>query len=69
MLKYLLLLAVIAVAVWYGVAQARMRRRRRDEPPAQAMARCEHCGVYVPRALAVRIDGRDYCCAEHGRSR
>jgi uncharacterized protein len=68
-LKYLLLLAVVAVAFAYVVARARSARRRRDEPPVQATVRCDRCGVYVPQAAAVRVNGRAYCCVEHGRSR
>lgn len=68
MLKYLLLAVVLALAIGYVVARARAGRRP-QAPSAQPTVRCTRCGVYVPQALAVRVDGRDYCCPEHGRSR
>lgn len=75
-MKYLLLLAVLAVVglVFFG--------RRRTPPPAppakpgrtvpreaagpQAMLACSHCGVHLPQSEA-RMDaaGRPYCSDAH----
>lgn len=74
-MKYLLVLAVVFVAVWLW------RKGRRDEMRERAaaartqaapkvaapseMARCAHCGLHLP--LADAITGRDgvYCSAAH----
>lgn len=72
-MKYLLLLAIVLVAVWLW------RNNRRDEkqqaPPAakapplpqpQDMVRCPVCSVHLPRTDALAgPDGRLYCCQEH----
>lgn len=71
-MKYLLLIAVVLVVLWF------VRSQRRDEtsegtdtrraPPArpQDMVRCTECGVHLPRTDALPgPDGRLYCCAEH----
>jgi len=75
-MKYLLVLAVVVVAIWLW------RKARREElqsgtppppPPApgaiappQAMLRCAHCGLHLPAADAVRgPDGAAYCSAAH----
>jgi len=68
MMKYLVLLAVIAVvyALWRG-------QRRPPRPPAQRpggaapqdMVACAHCGVHLPQGDALWKDGRGYCCRDH----
>jgi uncharacterized protein len=71
-MKYLLVLAVVLVAVWLW------RNNRREEkeqaPPAaknplpapQDMVRCPVCAVHLPRTDALAgPDGRLYCCQEH----
>jgi len=67
-LKYLLLVAVIVVALGYVIARSRSRRDEVGQARApHATIRCERCGIYVPQESAIRVGGRDYCCAEHGR--
>lgn len=73
-MKYLLLLAVIALVLWA------MRRAslppppppappppRPPEPPQlEAMVRCSHCGLHLPSSEAVLgLDGKPYCCPMH----
>lgn len=71
-MKYLLVLAVVLVAVWLW------RNNRREEkeqaPPAaknplaapQDMVRCPVCSVHLPRTDALAgPDGRLYCCQDH----
>ena len=73
-MKYLLVLAVVLVAVWLW----RSSRQRDDAsgaakpPPRQAqlepqdMVRCPVCSVHLPRTDALPgPDGQMYCCAEH----
>lgn len=34
---------------------------------AEAMVRCEHCGIHLPRSEAVLIGGHTWCSQEHAR--
>jgi len=72
-MKYLLLLAVIAVALmlWRSGRRAQAPgQAQRKAPPAgaQDMVKCARCPVHLPRgeALAGR-DGLLYCSTEHRR--
>ena len=74
-MKYLLVLAVILVAVWLWRKARREELQSRTPPPPpapgtiappQAMLRCAHCGLHLPAADAVRgPDGTAYCSAAH----
>jgi uncharacterized protein len=76
-MKYLLVLAVIVVAIWLWRKARREELQSRTPPPApppapgtiappQAMLRCAHCGLHLPAADAVRgPDGAAYCSAAH----
>ena len=69
-MKYLVLLAVLAIAymVWRN---ARLENRKDDRrpPPAgtpQEMVSCPVCGLHLPKPDAVRgSDGLFYCSNEH----
>ena len=74
MMKYLVLLAVLAVV--YGLWRNSQRRAappptpdRPAAPPArpEPMLRCAHCGVHLPQSQALLKDGRSYCCEAHQR--
>jgi uncharacterized protein len=75
LIKYLVLIAVIAVILWMvtGKARAAARRERaqaeRDaaERPIEDMVRCAHCGVFLPRAESVEARGARFCSREHER--
>jgi uncharacterized protein len=76
-MKYLLVLAVIVVAIWLWRKARREELHSRTPPPPpppapgtiappQAMLRCAHCGLHLPAADAVRgPDGAAYCSAAH----
>jgi len=38
---------------------------RQDEPVAEDMVRCAHCGVHLPKGESVQSDGRFFCGIEH----
>ena len=69
-MKFLLLIVVIAIGVL--MFTARRRRPERDDrkpapkPEPQAMVRCAHCGVHLPRDDAL-LDaaGRSFCGEAH----
>ena len=71
-MKYLLVLAVVLVAVWLWRNNRRVEKQ--EPPPAakaplaapQDMVRCPVCSVHLPRTDALAgPDGRLYCCQEH----
>jgi uncharacterized protein len=70
-MKYLLVLAVVLVAVWIWRNNRRIEQQERppskQPPPApQDMVRCPVCAVHLPRSDALPgPDGRLYCCNEH----
>lgn len=79
-MKYLLVLAVLWVAIWLWRKNRReeMRETMREEaaraakrppaPPAspQAMLRCAHCGLHLPASDAIAGPGDAvYCSAAH----
>ncbi|WBY03739.1 PP0621 family protein [Ramlibacter tataouinensis] len=71
-MKYLLVLAVLAIAylLWRG-ARTRAIGRQSKGPAAlpQDMVRCPVCSLHLPRPDAVPgASGRLYCSAEHRRA-
>lgn len=38
-----------------------------DMSNAEAMVRCEHCGIHLPRSEAFLTDGKTWCGPEHAR--
>ena len=71
-MKYLLVLAVVLIVLWF------LRNNRRADAPADSrpkqgfakqpedMVQCPTCSVRLPRTHALPgPDGRLYCCAEH----
>ncbi|MCS6811163.1 MAG: PP0621 family protein [Tepidimonas sp.] len=73
MLKWLLVITVLALG-WAWWRQQRRLRGRPPHPPQpaappspQAMLRCRHCGVHVPASEATRGALGPYCCDEHRR--
>ncbi|WP_424219404.1 PP0621 family protein [Azovibrio sp.] len=68
-MKYLLLI-VLCVGLWWYLRQwkrkAESRGRVEYQAPAETMAACAHCGVYVPLGEMVTDDeGLRFCCAAH----
>ena len=70
MIKFLLLVAIIAVVLWMLKSKSRGRgdAARPPKPPdgAQPMLACAHCGVHLPRADALMdAGGRPFCSEAH----
>lgn len=69
MLKMLIFAAVVVVVVMLLRSSGR-RKSVEPPPPAplpEAMARCAHCGVYVPAGEAVGEGDNKFCSEEHQR--
>jgi uncharacterized protein len=78
-MKYLLVLAVVALAytLWkhnrQAERQAREQNARRMPPKGTAqtpanMVRCRHCGLVLPESEAVKGQAGHYCGHEHQRA-
>lgn len=72
-LKYLLVLLVVAIGVWSLLSRLRGPRRDDDAPrkpggakPLQ-MVRCAHCGLHLAAGEAVSDGPRHYCSETHKR--
>ena len=67
-MKYLIVIVVV-VAVWMLTRNRRIARStartRADGTAPQAMVRCSHCGVYLPRAESLASDFGAFCSEEH----
>ncbi len=70
-MKFLLLLVVVAFALWLLKTKGRgaAPSSKRKAPPkasAAAMLACVHCGVHLPQADTVQdAAGRSYCSDAH----
>lgn len=70
-MKFLLVLAVIVVAIWVWrnnrQAESHANRPAKARPAAlpMAMVACLQCGTHLPESEAVRGPRGSYCCAEH----
>ncbi|WP_431275207.1 PP0621 family protein [Variovorax ureilyticus] len=75
-MKYLLVLAVVFIAIWLWRKGRQEELRSRPPPPPRPavgapteMVRCAHCGLHLPATDAVRGDaGRIYCSAAHRKA-
>ena len=73
-MKYLLVLAVVLVAIWLWRKGRQEDMRSRTTPPPRkppavgapaTMVRCAHCGLHLPATDAVTGTEGVYCSAAH----
>lgn len=67
-MKYLLVLIVVVVVLWLMLRPGRpsAKGRRPSSHGPDVMVRCDHCGVHLPAADALRDDaGRLFCSDAH----
>ena len=65
-----LCVARIAARMAAGATRARFPRRPPPAQPgggAEAMVRCAHCGIHLPRSEALLQNGRTWCSADHAQ--
>jgi uncharacterized protein len=78
-MKYLLVLLVVFVGFLMlkrqfmgGRHKSDAKRSRHDDVhtlrETEPMMRCTHCGVFLPRSAALRVQGRHYCSQEHAQA-
>jgi len=69
MMKFLLLIGILAVIAWFWLGQRKSQAGNADNrPPSKAsetIVICAHCHLHVPESEAIHADGRHYCCEEH----
>ena len=65
----LLLLILIAIAVWWLARGVRRKDANKVAPDAtsEQMVNCSHCGLYLPQSEAIAEGDKFFCCAEHRR--
>ncbi|MBV6306260.1 hypothetical protein KVP10_15315 [Candidimonas humi] len=71
----LLILGGMLLARILSQNNARQQSRPRQAPPRptpavrapEAMVRCAHCGIHLPRSEAVLMQGQTWCSAEHAK--
>jgi uncharacterized protein len=61
----LFLLIAIAVVVYLLIKSYRRNVPKQDNPVAEDMVRCAHCGVHLPKSESILAGGNFFCCAEH----
>lgn len=72
----LVLLALVAYALWRGSARLRERSKESEKNASstgrtqlpERMVRCEKCGVHLPASESVVVDRRTFCSHDHARS-
>lgn len=70
MLKFLLLVALVAVIIWAcRKGSAKQPDSRLRVPPApENMVVCAHCGIRFPSGESSQDVDIHYCCDEHRRA-
>ena len=61
----LFLLIAIAVVVYLLIKSYRRNVPKQDNPVAEDMVRCAHCGVHLPKSESILAGGQFFCGAEH----
>lgn len=65
MSRLLLLIAIVAVVYWLFRSYRQSNVPQKNNPAAEDMVRCAHCGVHLPKGESLVADGCSFCCAEH----
>jgi uncharacterized protein len=71
----LLRLVIVLIAIWLVLRIVRRYLADRGTPPPASgprspadMLRCDYCGMFVPRAEAVRAGDKHYCSRQHAQA-
>jgi uncharacterized protein len=66
-MKYLLLVAIVAV-IWWALKKRPSQSGKRPAPAArdpERMVVCAHCGVHLPQSECVTENGACFCSDAH----
>jgi uncharacterized protein len=61
----LFLLIAIAIVVFVLVKSYRKSAVQQNQPDAEDMVRCAHCGVHLPKSEGLLAGGHFFCGVEH----
>jgi uncharacterized protein len=69
MTKFLLLIVVLAIIIWFVVGQRKTgagnTNKQTQAKPTENIVVCAHCHLHVPESDSIASEGRHYCCEEH----
>ncbi|MGH8728588.1 MAG: PP0621 family protein [Burkholderiales bacterium] len=65
MLKLLVIIAVIALAIWIWKGYGRSAPKPRQAAPGEDMVRCVQCGVHLPKSESLIVRGSFFCSEAH----
>jgi uncharacterized protein len=61
----LLLLIAIAAVVYLVIKSYLRKGLRQENPAAEDMVRCAHCGVHLPKSESILANGHCFCGIAH----
>jgi len=61
----LILLFLIAVAVYLLIKSFRRETPRQGQAVVEDMVRCAQCGVHLPKSESIEVDGKYFCSKAH----
>jgi uncharacterized protein len=71
MMKYVLLIGLALIILWFfrrpGDRRSRTEGMRAARQP-ERMVKCGWCGIYLPESESIADGTVHYCCAEHRRA-
>lgn len=65
MSRLLLLVAIVVVVYWLFRSYRKGNTPEKNNPVAEDMVRCAHCGVHLPKGESIGVDGLTFCGTEH----
>lgn len=67
MSRLILIVVIVALVLWFLKSYRRQSPKQDASPETQDMVACAHCGVNLPKADSLLVEGKYYCCAAHSR--
>lgn len=71
-MKLVVVLLAVVLLVWLLLGSSRRRAKdartgaaAKPSPQVEGMVSCAHCGVHLPKSLALALAGQTYCCVAH----
>lgn len=67
MSRLIFIVVIIALVFWFLKSYRKQPPKQDATPETQDMVACAHCGVNLPKAESVLVDGKYYCSTAHSR--